>query len=125
MQTQAEIKSIPLLCEQKETRRSAVVAGAFIGTAAAPVAIGFFHVLAETFPAAKSFLTLHDGIGPYSGKVLFGYLAGFAVTAVFSFFGWAARESPWRWLCVMLSGLALGTLMVFAPVTHWLVEMLK
>ncbi len=125
MHTQIETNSIPPLRERSETRSGAVVAGAFAGSGVAAVAIGFFHVLAEAFPAVKSFLTLHTGIGPYSGKVLLGYVSGALVAVLFPVFVRQVSESPWPWVKVMLVGLVLGTLMVFAPVTHWLAEVLK
>lgn len=109
----------------RETPCGAGVAAAFLGTAAVPVAIGCLHVLSDAYSGVNAFLTLHTGIGPYSGKVLFGYLAGLLVAALWAPFGRRVTAPPWVWAGVLLAGLLVGTALVFTPVVHWLVHLLR
>lgn len=97
---------------------------AFVGAATVPVAIGLFHLLSEVSPGVKTFLTLHSGIGPYSGKVFYGYLAGSLLAVLGGLIGRRVSASVWVWLGVFLAGLVLGTALVFTPVVHALVHLL-
>jgi len=119
-----EVKRV-LLRERSEASYEAIVPGVFLGAAVVPVVIGCLHVLAEVSPKAKSFLTLHAGIGPYSGKVLFGYLAGLLAALLWPLVGRRVGHSARAWLAVFLGGLLLGTALVFTPVVHWLAELLQ
>lgn len=108
---------------EEETSQGAIIAAAFVGTAVVPVAIGVLHFLSEISPFVKKFLTLHTGIGPYSGKVLFGYLAGLLAAALWGLAARRVTASPWVWSGVLLAGLVVGTALVFTPVVHWLVQL--
>ena len=110
--------------DRSHTVPGLVVRALFFGVAAVPVAIGIFHISAEVSPAVKSFLTLHAGIGPYSGKVLFGYLTGLLV-ALCSPVWSPKRQAVWTWLGILVGGLFLGTALVFTPIVHWLVHLVR
>ncbi len=93
----------------------------FIGASAALVMIGIFNLLADISPRIKTFLTLSKPVGPWSGKVLFGYLVGFAVWFIARLL---CRKHdgnivPWFW--VFFAALVVGTLLVFTPFLHVLI----
>ena len=78
---------------------------AILGGAAAIFCIGLFAFIAEYSGAFKALLTISSSIGPLSGKVLFGYLAGLAVfLAATKLLGSKERE-PKRslWLLIILT----------------------
>lgn len=120
-----EILGAQAVAEPK-TRRSEAgwMGAAFVGTAVAPVAIGALHVASEVSPFVKKMLTLHAGIGPYSGKVLFGYLAGLLAAATWKLVAGRIAGSAGSWFAVLFVGLVAGTALVFTPVVHWLVHLL-
>lgn len=111
----------PLARAEQEAPAGVAASAGFVGTAVVPVAIGALHLLSEISASAKTFLTLHTGIGPYSGKLFFGYLVGFLVAGLWALFGRRRAASPWVGLGAVLAGLVIGTALVFAPVVHWLV----
>lgn len=94
----------------------------FIGASIALVMVGIFNLLADVSPKIKTFLTLNKAVGPWSGKVLFGYLAGFVAW----FIAWLLCRKhdgnivPWFW--VFFGALAIGTLLVFTPFLHLLIN---
>ena len=93
----------------------------FIGASVALVMIGVFNLLADISPGIKKFLTLSKPVGPWSGKVLFGYLAGVVACGIaLAFFRkHDGNIVPWFW--VFVASLAVGTLLVFTPFLHALI----
>ena len=87
---------------------------AMIGGAAAPFFVSLFMVLAEELAAFKQLMNLYPPVGPLSGKVLFGYLAGLAVCLlVRRALGERERKSPVA-ICIAL--IVLACLLLFLPI---------
>ncbi|OGL74075.1 hypothetical protein A3F28_02595 [Candidatus Uhrbacteria bacterium RIFCSPHIGHO2_12_FULL_57_11] len=91
-------------------------AAAFIGTSAAILAIGLLNVWSEFSTEIKTRLTLHAGIGPYSGKVLFGLLIGGAVWILADVLLLRMKNGNIvRWTFFFTLAVGAGMLMVFTP----------
>lgn len=92
----------------------------FIGASIALVMIGVFNLLADISPRIKTILTLSKPVGPWSGKVVFGYLAGIAVwLAARQALGDKDGNILW-WFWVFCVSLVIATLLVFTPFLHLL-----
>ncbi|MDO8558284.1 MAG: hypothetical protein Q7S09_03810 [bacterium] len=93
----------------------------FIGASVALVMIGVFNLLADVSPKIKIFLTLNKAVGPWSGKVVFGYLAG----AIAWFLAWTFLRGKdgniTRWFWIFFAALVIGTSLVFTPFLHVLI----
>jgi|SRR3989344_7640719 len=93
----------------------------FVGASVALVMIGVLNLLADIFPRIKTFLTLNTAVGPWSGKVVFGYLAGIVACSI----AWTVcRKHDGNivvWFWIFVASLTAGTLLVFTPFLHALI----
>ena len=103
---------------QNDTNTSAPRGGpiaVLLGASASILAIGIFNYWSETSPAVKSFMTLSAALGPWSGKVIYGYGTGIATW----FVAWLiCRKHAGNLIpCFILFfvSLFIGSLFVFSP----------
>ncbi|OHA47947.1 MAG: hypothetical protein A2806_02640 [Candidatus Terrybacteria bacterium RIFCSPHIGHO2_01_FULL_48_17] len=99
------------------------ILAAVLGAVTAILSIGAFHIVAEANDGFKNFLKLHEGVGPLSGKVVFGYIAGLVIFAIaFGLLHKKKRVNIVFLFFVLLTALMLGTLFVFTPFVKLLVD---
>ena len=106
----------------KEATKSVVKpAAALIGGAVAIFFVGFFQFLAEASKDIKPFLTVHSGIGPLSGKVLYGYALGLvAYFLAYHFLKNKRNIDISRYFYAFVIILIIASLLVFVPFTNLL-----
>ena len=96
-------------------------AAALIGGAVAIFFVGFFQFLAEASSDIKPFLTVHSGIGPLSGKVLYGYAIGLAAYFLaYHFLKNKKNIDISRYFYAFVIILIIASLLVFVPFTDLL-----
>ena len=106
---------------KEATKSSTKPAAAMIGGAVAIFFVGFFQFLAEASSDIKPFLTVHSGIGPLSGKVLYGYALGLAAYFVAYHFLKNKKDIDIsRYFYAFIIILIISSLLVFVPVTNLL-----
>ena len=102
-------------------RSAAKPAAAMIGGAVAIFFVGFFQFLAEASKDIKPFLTVHSGIGPLSGKVLYGYALGLvAYFLAYHFLKNKRNIDISRYFYAFVIILIIASLLVFVPFTDLL-----
>jgi hypothetical protein len=80
--------------------------------------LGLFQLWAEADESIKKVLLIHEGVGPLSGKVLYGYALGFLVFLVaYAIFRkkQTGKIEPYLYIFIIL--LLLGSLFTFVPFT--------
>src|SRR3989344_6383750 len=106
---------------KEATKSAAKPAAATIGGAVAIFFVGFFQFLAEASKDIKPFLTVHSGIGPLSGKVLYGYALGLvAYFLAYHFLKNKKNIDISRYFYFFVIALVVASLLVFVPFTNLL-----
>ena len=82
------------------------------------LSIGILNLLSEASKQIKDFLTLNKGIGPYSGKVLFGILIGVIVAILYNKYAKESKFEIVKWTYVLIIVLVIACLLVFTPFIH-------
>ena len=107
--------------ERIKMKSGAKPAAALIGGAVAMFFVGFFQFLAEVSAAIKPYLTIHPGIGPLSGKVLFGYLLGLiAFYLTYRMLKKKKNIDITKYFYLFIVALIIASLLVFVPFTDLL-----
>lgn len=91
-----------------------------LGASASILAIGIFHYMSEASPAVKNFMTLSAALGPWSGKVVYGYGAGIAAWFIAWLIGRKHTGNLMPWFILFVASLLVGSLLVFSPFLHLL-----
>jgi len=99
--------------------RGATIA-VFVGASAALLAIGLFNVLSEASKPVKDFMTISTALGPWSGKVVYGYLAGVLAWFVSWLICRKHAGNLVGWFAFFVISLIIATLLVFSPFVHLL-----
>ena len=108
---------------QNDTNTSAPRGGTIavlLGASVSILAIGIFNYWSETSPAVKSFMTLSAALGPWSGKVVYGYGAGIAAWFVAWLICRKHAGNLMPWFILFVASLFVGSLLVFSPFLHLL-----
>lgn len=102
------------------TTKETKIAAALVGTGLGMLALALAHMISELNKAFSDAITLHKGIGPYSGKML--------IAAVVWLVSWAILSATLKptfslrnALITLLVLAALATLILYPPFL-WLLE---
>jgi len=79
------------------------------------ISIGILNILAEASENIKSFLTLNQSVGPYSGKILFGILIGVLMWLIINPNLKNKNVNLDKVFNFLIIALLLATLFVFTP----------
>lgn len=102
-------------------RKIGTILAGFIGSGMAIFFIGFFQLLAEASEAVKAALTIHSGIGPLSGKVMYGYSLGLVVFLIaYAILRNKTNARIQNYVYFLILMLILGTLFSYTPFTDFL-----
>lgn len=105
----------PSNINEKMKPKGGIIA-AFLGAMVTVMSVGVFHMIGHANPAFKTFLKLHEGVGPLSGKVVFSHILGFTVFGIAYFLLRKKQDiNLTLWLILLLIALLLGSLFTFTP----------
>jgi hypothetical protein len=105
---------------ENEIKAKGGIIAVFLGAIATIISIGVFQIIAHGSKAFKGLLALHKGVGPLSGKVVFGYALGLTTFALAYQFLKNKRDfNPYSWLIFLLFALLLGSLFTYTPFVEW------
>jgi hypothetical protein len=89
------------------------IVAALLAMGAGVMVYGIFVVLTEISTNFKTFLTLNDGVGPLSGKTIFGVLVWLAIWAVLHPAFRRSTVDLWRAFQISLVMVGIGVLFTF------------
>ena len=89
------------------------------------MALAITNIAADVNDGFKTWITLHSGIGPYSGKEVFLFASWF-VSWPFLHFTLRTREVDLRrWFGVFLVGMLIATILMWPPIFEAIADALK